>query len=113
MKKKFYKLFQDLYHHELIFIPNWTRFDIMEYFEIDIGDAAGASFVKNGVVVIWIKEFTFANLDYLVHESVHAANQIFVTRGQELSARNDEVQAYLVQWIFASCLKAGKKILKR
>ena len=109
MKRKTYKAYQDLYHQEIIFIPNWTRMEVIETFSEDLTNAAGAVFVKNGIIVIWIKEFTYENLDYLCHESVHAANMIFALRGQAIDVKNDEAQAYLVQWIFEVCKKVLKK----
>jgi hypothetical protein len=102
---KFYKFYQDLYHQEFVFLPNWSEFDIYEVFGEPIPQSAGAVFLKNGVICIWIKDYTLKDLEFLAHESVHAANMLFTVRGQELSAVNDEVQAYLVQWVFGQCLK--------
>lgn len=102
---KFYRFYQDLYHQEFVFLPDWTEVNIYQVFAEPIPNSAGAVFLKNGVICIWVKEFTLKNLEYLTHESVHAANVLFTTRGQEIDAVNDEAQAYLVQWIFGQCLK--------
>lgn len=83
--------------------------ELIEHFNEDLTDAAGAVFFVNGLVVIWIKEFTYENLDYLVHECVHAANIIFQVRGHKISTDNDEAQAYLVQWIFSACIGVLKR----
>jgi hypothetical protein len=106
MKRKFFKFYQDLYHQEFVFLPNWKMIDIFEVFgePVTINDG-GATFLKNGVICIWLKDFNLADLEFLTHESVHAANMLFTLRGQKVSATNDEAQAYLVQWIFGQCLK--------
>ena len=113
MKKKYFVFNQDLYHQEFAFLPDWKRSDVLDYLETDVSSvSAGAAFIKNGVIYIWVKEFNEKNFEYLVHECVHAANFLFALRGQELTAKNDEAQAYLVQWIFSqciSCLKRKKK----
>ncbi len=113
MKKKIYKIYQDLYHQEILFIPNWTRMEIIEHFSTDVEDAAGAVFLKEGILVLWIKEFTDSNLEYLVHESTHVANMIFGMRGQAIDVNNDEAQAYLIQWVFQQCKQALKKTRKK
>lgn len=110
MKKKYFIFNQDLYHQEFGFLPNWKRSDVLDYLETDVSSvSAGAAFVKGGVIYIWIKEFNEENIEYLVHECVHAANFLFATRGQELTAKNDEAQAYLVQWIFSQCMACLKR----
>jgi hypothetical protein len=103
--KKVHKFYQDLYHQEFVFLPNWTEPEIYDVFGEPLKPGAGAVFVHSGVILIWIKEFTFENLDYLAHESVHAANVCFTLRGQALCVKNDEAQAYLVQWVFEKCIK--------
>lgn len=111
--KKVHKFYQDLYHQEFVFLPNWTEPEIYDVFGEALKPGAGAVFVVSGVILIWIKEFTYENLDYLAHESVHAANDLFSLRGQELSAKNDESQAYLVQWVFENCKKHLKLKFKK
>jgi hypothetical protein len=110
VKKKYFIFHQDLYHQDFALLPGWTRAEVLEILDTDVSSAsAGAAFIKNGVIYIWVKEFTHESLEFLVHECVHAANFLFFTRGQELTAKNDEAQAYLVQWIFAQCLACLKK----
>jgi hypothetical protein len=111
--KKYFKFTQDLYHQDFGFLTGWKRSEILEYFEVDVsGVSAGVAFVKNGVIYIWIKDIKLDTLEYLTHECLHAANFLFAQRGQEISVKNDEAQAYLVQWIFAQCFACIKKKLK-
>ena len=36
----------------------------------------------------------------VAHEAVHAVNNIFKSRGIKLDINNDELQAYLTEWVF-------------
>ena len=36
----------------------------------------------------------------IAHEAVHAVNNIFKSRGIKLDINNDELQAYLTEWVF-------------
>ena len=49
-------------------------------------------------IVMWFNDFN--NAGEIVHESLHAANFIFDYIGYEVRPDNDEVAAYLTEWIF-------------
>jgi hypothetical protein len=107
-KKKAYPFYQDLYHQEFLFLPEWSESEIYELFGESMKNADGAAFIHNGIVCIWLRKFDFKSFSALAHESVHGANMLFSLRGQESDVRNDEAQAYLVQWIFEKCIKHFK-----
>ena len=110
MKKKAYQFYHDTYFQPFYFLPNWTREEIILTFKYDPGDnAQGLTFILGDVIFIWIKKYSIKNLGYLCHESLHATNILFETRGQKISTKNDEAQAYMIQWIFDSCRKCLNK----
>lgn len=41
----------------------------------------------------------------IVHECVHAVNELFDHVGIKLDIKNDEAQAYLTEWMFEQCNK--------
>lgn len=110
MSKKAYQFYNDVYFQAFYFLPNWTREDMIKVFHQDVdSDAQGMTFNRPEGIFIWIREFNNENLGYLTHESVHGANFLFALKGQKISVKNDEAQAYLVQWIFDNCRKYLRK----
>ena len=110
MKKKAYQFYNDVYFQPFFFLPNWTREEIINVFKYDPEEGAqGMAFTTSDGIFIWIKDFTNENMGYLCHEAVHAANILFQQRGQKISTKNDEAQAYMVQWIFDNCRKSIKR----
>ena len=108
--KKAYKFYNDTYFQTFIFLPNWTRDDLIKTFKLDPDeDGRGMVFYHNGAVFIWIQEFTYENLGYLAHEATHAANCMFREKGVKISTSNDEPLAYMVGYVFENCMKYFKK----
>ena len=58
-------------------------------------------------IVIWLQALTTRpeRLSALVHESVHAANFIMINAGIKVDGSNDELAAYLTEWIFINALR--------
>lgn len=52
---------------------------------------------KNQYIGIFRKKL---KTSILVHEATHLANMILTDIGHKIDGDNDEVQAYLLQWIF-------------
>lgn len=119
MKKKYFVFHQDLYHQDVAFLAEWTRADVLEYLDTDTSSySGGMTFQKGGVVFVWIRDWKkhkdiSDNLEYLHHESIHAANFILASRGVKVSARNDEALTYLSQWIFSRCMACQKEKRKK
>jgi hypothetical protein len=111
--KKAYSFYNDVYFQNFFFIPNWTRDDVIRVFDFPVHrHAQGMAFQTEEGIVIWIRDFTFENLDYLHHECIHATNIMFEEKGVKISTKNDEAQTYMSQWIFSRCrqrLKIKKK----
>lgn len=55
--------------------------------------------IDNGPIVIWVKDSSTA-LSTFVHEIIHAVNMIFSYVGAKIDSENDELEAYLVEYIF-------------
>jgi hypothetical protein len=108
-KQKAYQFYNDVYFQTFFFMPNWSREEIINTFHIDPHtDAQGMVFEHDGAVFIWLREFSLKNLGYLVHEATHATNCMFQMKGQKISTKNDEPQAYMNQWVFDNCMKQLK-----
>lgn len=75
-------------------------------------NARAITFTHKGFIYIWIDDPCDEPVDCLVHECVHAANFVLGSRGVGVSAKDDEAQAYLVQWVFANCFKTLSRYLK-
>lgn len=64
-----------------------------------IDDLEGASFFDDkGYLCVWFNGDP--DLETIVHESVHLANMIIDRTGMTYSTKEDELHAYLVQYIF-------------
>lgn len=109
-----YWFYCELYHHNFYFCPAFTREElaaaIFNNFQLDypIGDcAAGGSCIVvemddgRAGTFIWVDDPK--QLDVLVHECVHAANDLLNKRGIRFDADNDEPYAYYVQYLFNKC----------
>lgn len=65
-----------------------------------------------GVLIVfnsWRKDKGSELVNYIAHESLHAANAIFNELGIEYGLTNDEHAAYLVGWIAKCCWKVLQK----
>lgn len=108
--KEPYHFYNETYLHNFYFIPGWSRQRTYEFFGVDPEDGQGMTFTCPNGIVIWLKDFSVKNIDYLLHESVHAANVLLDYKGVAITYKNDEAQAYLIQWVFKNCYsKFGKK----
>lgn len=105
MKKKVpFHFYSDLYYENFYLCAGWKRSDVVNYFKIDIADnARGVTLLTSGGIIIWVEDRKAYGV--LAHESVHAAKFLFGMKGIIASNDNDEPLAYMVQWIFESCLK--------
>ena len=47
----------------------------------------------------------------IVHETVHLVNRLFIFKGVELDAKNDETQAYLTEYVFDKLTEITEKLI--
>lgn len=103
MKKKTpVHFYSDLYFMNFYFCPGWTREEMRSWFGVELEQHCyGIMIPLDTGIAIWIDKVE--KTGGLVHECVHAANYLFEQKGIRISTKNDEAQAYLVQWIFDNC----------
>ena len=109
MKKKIVKV--PIPYNEIMFVIGGTANDFLEAFnqwskdeEIDGTEEVNYEKEgwticgkKSGLIGIWLEK---PENSVLVHESVHAANYILKSAGIESDRENDEMCAYLTEYIF-------------
>lgn len=96
--------YSDIYFMNFYLWPGWTREEMRSFCEIDIDlNCYGIMFYTEAGIYIWVDHSFPSWIGCLVHECVHAANALFTMKGVKISTKNDEAQAYLVQWIFDNC----------
>ena len=74
-------------------------------------DTAALAFTQKDTIYIAVpvgKE----DVQYLVHEIVHAKNFLYKMRGMSIDINNDENEAYIVQYIYNKCEDAKRKFAK-
>lgn len=76
-------------------------------------DAITFTLTKNGYHRFCLAFKTNVTLSIVCHETVHAVNRIFDTRGVKLDLLNDEPQAYLSGWVFNECYKFLNRVLNK
>ncbi len=110
MKKE---VFLDLYNRQMMIFIEESQEDVnvalSTYFgqptQLDTSKCLGLCDLIKGngksLVVIYIANgnLDIENFGTIVHESVHACNDIFEYVGIDLSTDNDEPAAYLTDWI--------------
>jgi hypothetical protein len=101
----------DLYHQDFLYLHKWPLKAVEEIMGPLGENCGGAADMKDGIIYIWVNPaFKSGIAGRLSHEAVHAANFVLGSRGVVVSAKDDEAQAYLVQWIFDHCYKLVKKL---
>lgn len=110
MKKKT-QFYCSLYGINYYFLRSENVMDCQPYMEEKVEDQGqhGWCFeLDNEIgrgIFLWINNSHPDVVSNLVHESIHAASFVFVSRGIKFSLDNDESFAYYVQWIFDKCFK--------
>lgn len=83
------------------------------FFEYDQVKAFCTMSDKNGINHFWmIFKESKLDMNTIAHEVVHAVNNIYISRGISLDARNDEPQAYLTGWATEVTTKFLKSYIK-
>lgn len=110
--KKALVFFNDTYHQNFCFLKDWTREQVEKTIGIDTGGSGGITIFKDDMIFIWVDNLDGEGVSHLVHECVHAGNFTLGHRGVKVSAKEDEAQAYLIQFIFHNCFKTIKRKVK-
>lgn len=98
IKRKFYVPIYDHYIH------------VMVEDEIEECSAYVSFFEENKVLyVVFDKNKITPSL--IVHETVHLVNRLFIFKGVELDAKNDETQAYLTEYVFDKLTEITEKLI--
>lgn len=100
----------DLYRQDFYFLYRWSPQQVDKLLGPNYADRGGFADLIGDNVYMWIAEGE--GYGALVHECVHAANFVLGSRGVAVSAKDDEAQAYLVQWIFDKCCLKFKPLIK-
>ena len=112
MNKKALYFTSDIYNQEYFFLKYWSREQFEKVIGVDLSNSGGMTVFKDGVIYIWVESLEGQGVSHLVHECLHATNFTLGSRGVKVSAKDDEAQAYLIQWIFDNCFQSLKKIKK-
>lgn len=101
MKSKRIKV--PIYGGELVIklVKNWKK--VNKKFGFEIGDDwDGVTFrsIENNQYFCNVYFLGKPSISTMVHESVHAVNDIFKYRHAKLDIDNDEHQAYFTEWVF-------------
>jgi hypothetical protein len=105
---KSHPFYEDLYKQHYCYLKGWTREQAENFLEISFDGAGGITVSKGNVIFIWVEDAK-KNPSHLTHECIHAANFCLKSRGVKISTKNDEAQAYLVEWILLQCTQRKKK----
>ena len=73
-------------------------------------DSAALCFIHKGTIYIAISSHD-DDIQYMVHEIVHAKNFLYKMRNIQLDVNNDENEAYLIQHIYQKCMEARRKFI--
>jgi hypothetical protein len=74
-------------------------------------DTAALAFTQKDTIYIAVPAGK-DDVQYLVHEIVHAKNFLYKMRGMSIDVNNDENEAYIVQYIYNKCEDAKRKFAK-
>lgn len=77
---------------------------------IEHRDSAALCFINKGTIYVAISSHE-DDVQYMVHEIVHAKNYLYKMRGIQLDVSNDENEAYLIQHIYQKCMEARRKFI--
>lgn len=108
MSMKAITFYSDIYRQNFHFLKGWTLPEVEALAGQEIECASGVTFECGDAIFLWVTSLEGEGLSELVHECVHAANFTLGRRGIKVSAKQDEAQAYLVQWIFHNCYRPRK-----
>jgi hypothetical protein len=71
-------------------------------------NSAALAFTQNDAIYMAIPAGD-DDIQYVIHEIVHAKNYLYKMRGIMPDVENDENEAYLVQYIYEKCVDARRK----
>ena len=98
VKRKFYVPIYDHYIHVMV--------------ENEIEEcSAHVSFSEENKALYVVFDKNKMTPSLIVHETVHIVNRLFIFKGVELDAKNDETQAYLTEYVFDKLTEITEKLI--
>lgn len=99
------RIWCELYKETFVFYPGLPE----ELFEkktgVGVAGSDGMTTQQKDSIHLWVRDTGIAGIPDLAHECIHSANYCFERRGVEHTVKNDEAQAYLVEWLMRKCMK--------